>query len=277
MSASSRPARERRTDCQSVRQQTKESERIAAKSMSEICCRLLRFTVADGPRNMAADEVLLESAGTGVASLRFYGWSKATLSLGYFQMEALRKRDPRLVELPFVRRPSGGATLVHHLEVTYCLALPPGQPWQTSASWLCRMHTIIAAALAERGITTTPQAAVGAPPFRGDLCFQHFAAGDLLIDSAKVVGSAQRRQRGALMQHGSILLAQSPYTPVLPGIRELSGRDVRAEEITAAVQQSFAGSTGWVLVPGAWTSAELDRIEYLAMAKYAQDPWNRKR
>ncbi|HEV3083672.1 MAG TPA: biotin/lipoate A/B protein ligase family protein [Gemmataceae bacterium] len=245
--------------------------------MSEICCRLLRFTVADGPRNMAADEVLLESAGTGVASLRFYGWSKATLSLGYFQMEALRKRDPRLAELPFVRRPSGGATLVHHHELTYGLALPAAQPWQTADSWLCRMHTIIASALAERGVTTTPQAAASAPPFRGDLCFQHFAAGDLLISSAKVVGSAQRRQRGALMQHGSILLAQSPYTPALPGIRELSGRDFGAEEIAEAVQESFTRSTGWRLVPGGWTGAELDRIEHLAMAKYAQDHWNRKR
>jgi len=245
--------------------------------MSEISCRLLQFAVADGPRNMAADEVLLESAATGVASLRFYGWSEATVSLGYFQLEALRQRDPQLAELPFVRRPSGGAMLVHHHEVTYCLALPPGQSWQTGESWLCRMHRIIAIALGERGVTTTPQAAGSAPPFRGDLCFQHLTAGDLLVNSAKVVGSAQRRQRGALMQHGSILLAQSPYTPALPGIRELSRCDFSAAEIAEAVQESFARSSGWRLVPGEWTSAELDRIEHLAMAKYAQDHWNRKR
>ena len=46
--------------------------------------RLLPFADADGPHNMAADEMLLETAGAGQASLRFYGWSAPALSLGYF-------------------------------------------------------------------------------------------------------------------------------------------------------------------------------------------------
>ena len=50
---------------------------------------------------MAADEVMLESAVTGVASLRFYGWTEATVSLGYFQTERLRREDARLAELQF--------------------------------------------------------------------------------------------------------------------------------------------------------------------------------
>jgi len=245
--------------------------------MSEPFCRLLGFAVADGARNMASDEVLLESAATGVASLRFYGWEVATVSLGYFQTEAIRQRDPRLAALPFVRRPSGGATLVHHHELTYCLALPAGRPWQTGESWLCRMHRVISTALGELGVTATPQATGSAPPLQGDLCFQHLTAGDLLISSAKVVGSAQRRQRGALMQHGAILLAQSPYTPELPGIRDLSGHDFSKDEFLESVQRCFARSTGWELVPGVWTGSELDRIEHLAMTKYAQDLWNRKR
>src|SRR5205814_9219218 len=99
--------------------------------MSIPVCRLLPYAVADGPHNMAADEVLLESAAAGIASLRFYGWSEATLSLGYFQPERLRHEDERLTGLPYVRRPSGGATLVHHHEVTYALALPAGPPWQS--------------------------------------------------------------------------------------------------------------------------------------------------
>src|SRR5205085_11240257 len=80
-------------------------------------CRLLPYAVADGPHNMAADEVLLEAAFAGVASLRFYGWTTATVSLGYFQPERVRLDDGRLAGLPFVRRPSRGGTLVHHHEV----------------------------------------------------------------------------------------------------------------------------------------------------------------
>src|SRR5262245_36618496 len=101
---------------------------------------------------MAADEALLETALAGRASLRFYGWDRATVSLGYFQPERLRHEDPRLVSLPSVRRPSGGAMLVHHHEVTYVLTLPPGPLWQTghaAQDWLRRMHEVIAAALAD--------------------------------------------------------------------------------------------------------------------------------
>src|SRR5262249_42325697 len=103
---------------------------------------------------MAADEVLLESAALGVASLRFYRWTQAAVSLGYFQPAAARLADPLLAPLPFVRRLTGGQALVHHLEVTYALALPPhlthlpcGERGRgEGSSWLCRMHQIVAAA-----------------------------------------------------------------------------------------------------------------------------------
>src|SRR4051794_38575411 len=93
-------------------------------------CRLLPFESADGAGNMAADEVLLQAAAAGMAGLRFYEWSKATLSLGYFQPAAERLHDVKLAKLPWVRRPTGGEALVHQHELTYALALPAGLPWQ---------------------------------------------------------------------------------------------------------------------------------------------------
>ena len=235
-------------------------------------CRLLPYQVADGPHNMAADEALLESACAGVASLRVYGWSPATLSLGYFQSHHVR--EP--IALPYVRRPSGGMALVHHHELTYALALRAGRPWQDGRSWLTRMHEIIAAALAELGVTVQAHR----PPDQhapGPLCFRHFTSGDLLIGSAKVVGSAQRRQRGAILQHGGILLAQSPFAPELPGIRELSGRSLGFEETAAAIQQAFASDTGWDIVTSRWTADEQSRIEELANEKYARPEWKDRR
>jgi lipoate-protein ligase A len=226
---------------------------------------------------MAADEVLLESAVKGIASLRFYGWSEPTLSLGYFQAEQIRHSDVRLVALPFVRRPSGGAALVHDQEVTYALALPPGPPWQSGATWLLRMHTLIAAALHELQVPAQPQAPGTEMPFSGTLCFQHLTAGDLLIGAAKVVGSAQRRQRGALMQHGAILLARSRHAPVLPGITDLAGRRLSAQEVCVAIELAFVRETGWMLLPADWTAEERQRLESLAASKYTQETWNRKR
>jgi lipoate-protein ligase A len=248
-----------------------------AKPQAASHCRLLPYAVADGPHNMAADEVLLESALAGVASLRFYGWAAATVSLGYFQPERVRREDERLAGLPFVRRPSGGGTLVHHHEVTYSFGLPVGPPWQTGAPWLTRMHELIAAALAGLGVAARPHVPADEPPFRGFLCFQHFTAGDLLLGPGKVVGSAQRRHRGALMQHGSVLLAASPCAPMLPGVRELIGRGLGVAETVAAVEREWVRGTGLSLEPGDWTGAEQRRVAELAAGKYGRDEWKRKR
>ncbi len=245
--------------------------------MSPPSCRLLPYAVADGARNMAADEVLLEEAVAGRASLRFYGWSPPTLSLGYFQPAALRAADERLAVLPYIRRPSGGLTLVHHHEVTYALALPQGKPWQDGESWLCRMHHVLAAALATLGVVVVPHRPRAGDHFDGPLCFRHHTAGDLLLGAAKVVGSAQRKLRGALMQHGGILLERSPFTPTLPGIRELSGRALGVEETCAAARRAFESATGWDVAPGEWTTEEHRRIEEIAEETYARPGWNDKR
>jgi lipoate-protein ligase A len=239
--------------------------------------RLLPYAVADGPHNMAADEALLQSAGAGLASLRFYGWAGPTVSLGYFQPERLRREDPLLANLPYVRRPSGGATLVHHHEVTYALALPAGAPWHAGAAWLPRMHAILAAALRELDVEAAPNVPSGAEHFPGFLCFRHFTTGDLILGGNKVVGSAQRRHRGGLLQHGALLLAQSPHAPSLPGIRELTGRTLLVSEVCLAVRRAFEDKTGWKMAAGTWTEAEQDSIQRLATEKYSQDWWNAKR
>ncbi len=265
--------------------------------MDALSCRLLPFSVADGPHNMAADEVLLRSAAAG-PSLRFYGWSEPTLSLGYFQPHARRLEDPLLAELPFVRRPSGGGALVHHHELTYCLAVATGRQARSASAgtapslalracrsvaagqeggpWL-RMHAVIAAALAEFGVEARPHAPPREERFSGFLCFQELSAGDLLVGAAKVAGSAQRRQRGAVMQHGGILLARSPFTPSLPGIRELSGREIDAGELSTAIVRHLERQTGWRVRPGEWSEEERRAAEELAAEKYAAAAWNRKR
>ncbi len=241
-------------------------------------CRLLPYQVADGAWNMAADEALLEAAVAGVASLRFYGWAQPTLSLGYFQAEASSRAFSHLSELSWVRRPSGGAALVHHHEVTYALALPSGPPWQKHGeSWLRRMHAILTDALAVLGVSACSRGDDEENKLGEVLCFLHHTPGDLLIDEAKVVGSAQRRQRGALLQHGGILRAASPFTPLLPGILELTGLTISPESLRAAVTEQFAQRTGWHLPPDDWSPAERRRIESLIAGKYTQPSWNQKR
>jgi lipoate-protein ligase A len=241
-------------------------------------CRLLPFHVADGAWNMAADETLLEAAAAGVASFRLYGWSRPTLSLGYFQRSIASRAYPRLGELAWVRRPSGGAALVHHLEVTYAFALPAGLPWQKRGeSWLKTMHGILRDALATLGVSVRLCGDAEERKLGDVLCFLHQTPGDLLLGESKIGGSAQRKQRGALLQHGSILLAASPFTPQLPGIRELASVSLTAESLDAAVVEQVAIHTGWPLVSTEWSPRDRDRIKELVAVKYSQPAWNNKR
>jgi len=236
-------------------------------------CRLLPTTAAPGATNMALDEALLRSAlEHQVASLRFYTWSEPTLSLGYFQKHADRRPG-----VAWVRRPTGGDAILHDDELTYCLALPAGPPWHTPEGWLCRFHHVIAAALRGFGIETRAVACGEEQRLGPLLCFQHQTPADLRIDGHKVVGSAQRRPRGALMQHGSILLRTSRHAPSLPGITELTGVYPAVPELSRVIADELAKDTGWTLEPADWTDDERRTAAELERDKYAGAEWNEKR
>jgi lipoyl(octanoyl) transferase len=243
--------------------------------VEKLTWRLMPYTVADGPTNMAADEALLKTASGNVATLRFYGWSAPTVSLGYFQKESVHHDEPLLAALPVVRRPSGGAMLVHHHELTYALVVP-AESRQRYDLWPRRMHEVIVAALAALGIEARLFEPADPKTFDGPLCFHHFTPGDVLVGSAKVVGSAQRRHRGALLQHGGILLGQSPYAPSLPGIRELTGRTVTPQCLQDAVVQNFVAGLGISMQDGD-LSTQQQAIRRLADTKYRTPEWNGRR
>lgn len=239
--------------------------------------RLLPFAAADGPTNMAADEALLQTArDTGVASLRFYAWSEPTVSLGYFQPAEVR-RTPNLEALAWVRRSTGGATIVHHHELTYSFALPASAP-RSPESWICRFHRLVRAVVAERGVPSK-LVVCGAEQKLGDvLCFLHHTPGDLAVNGSKIAGSAQRKQHGALLQHGSVLLNRSEFAPELPGINDLAaGTAVTGDELAAELAARFAAECGAEVRPGEWTAAEFARVPEIKAEKYANPEWNHRR
>ena len=242
-------------------------------------CRLLPRSIGNGPWNMAADEVMLESAATGLPSVRFYRWSEPTLSLGYFQPESVRRTDPSLAALPFVRRSTGGAALVHDRELTYALAVPSGEPWQRRGeNWLTRMHRVFAKALARMHVGVEPVGPGEGRKLGEVLCFLDQTPGDLLSHGHKVVGSAQRKHRAALLQHGAILLARSAHAPALPGLHELAGFAADGlEAVEGAALDALADETGWRIEPGDWTEREIARREELISTKYTSASWNAKR
>ena len=244
--------------------------------------RTLPFTSSSGAGNMAADGAMLASAAEqSVASLRVYSWDTPTLSLGYFQEASVRQSTERLARLAWVRRSTGGAAIVHDpaTELTYSLALPACELWQPPGeSWICRMHHALRDTLRSVWGIESKLVLCGEEQKRGPvLCFLHQTAGDLLVDGHKVAGSAQQKHKGALLQHGSILLRQSPLTPMLPGIRELTGHDISFDDLAIALTRRLAVDTGWHFAPGAWTADELATAQRIESEKFGTAAWNEKR
>ncbi len=197
---------------------------------------------------MALDEALLEIAESDHAAwLRFYTWREPTLSLGYFQPHADRQLHRASANCPMVRRSSGGGAILHDRELTYSIVLPQSHPLARRAELLYQaMHATLIETLAELGIVATlcdgsPLVANSTPattePF---LCFERHLHGDLLVGPHKVAGSAQRRHRGAVLQHGSVILARSKFAPELPGLADLAGHEISVDPLQEVWQKRLA-------------------------------------
>jgi lipoate-protein ligase A len=173
---------------------------------------------------MALDEVLLGGAvERGRCSVRLYRWQSPTLSLGYFQR--FPQVSPRMLhDLPVVRRLSGGGAIVHDQELTYSCALPSDHPLaRTPRSAYEAVHDSIIAVLAEFGVEACRRGISGPGRDEQFLCFQRGDCNDVLVSGSKILGSAQRRRKGAVLQHGSLILRRSSFTPEVPGLLDLAG------------------------------------------------------
>jgi lipoate-protein ligase A len=244
-------------------------------------CHLIVDSPADGAWNMARDEALLESAKQeGFAYLRFYSWRQSTLSLGYFQSHADRTVHAASANCPFVRRASGGGAIVHDRELTYSTALPQSHPAATRAETLYwALHRSLVCSLAEYGINAvlaeeiSKNPAIRAEPF---LCFQRRTEGDVLLDSHKIAGSAQRRHHRAVLQHGSVLFGRSPAAPELPGIRDLANNSLEMAELRMLWQQKIAEQLNVKLVTEPLPRSLLDTAQSY-LQKFSSDAWNFRR
>jgi lipoate-protein ligase A len=192
--------------------------------------RLIVHEASHGAWNMGVDEALLASAvRTGRPSLRFYRWQGPWLSLGYGQIfDRERIEACGRVGVGVVRRVTGGRAVLHGSDLTYALAAREGQlPAGLMASYELVAGVLIAAleALGVEAVASPtsrrreafqhrfqidPMRAVSRPQ-RGEFdCFAQPAGREICVGGRKLAGSAQRRAKGGILQHGSIRLAPDP-------------------------------------------------------------------
>ncbi|WP_057765610.1 lipoate--protein ligase family protein [Cytobacillus praedii] len=260
--------------------------------------------------NMALDEALLDwnSEGKIPPVIRFYGWNPATLSIGYFQ-KVEKEIDMEQVKahgLGFVRRPTGGRGVLHEHELTYSVIVSeehPDMPKTVTEAYrvisegiLKGFHHLgmdayfaVPRTAEERDSLKNPRSAV---------CFDAPSWYELVVEGRKVAGSAQTRQKGVILQHGSILLdldedklfslfkypsdrvkerMQKAFKNKAVAINEISKERITLEQAKEAFMKGFAEGLNIELEPYELSSEELAYVNKIAKERYEQDEWNFKR
>lgn len=208
--------------------------------------RVLDSGASDGATNMATDVALMaRAAESGEAVLRIYAWSSPTVSFGVHERARLSADDIAREGLAAVRRPTGGRALLHHHEVTYSVTAPTRDT--SLGESYAAINALLVAALEALGVSVAPAprtARAAAPD--GRACFAEPNAGELVVNGRKLVGSAQRRDAQALLQHGSILLDDDQGVlgaPAAASLNSLLGRQVRYDEVRDALVAAMTAAT----------------------------------
>lgn len=254
---------------------------------------------------MALDEAILclHALGRSPPTLRFYGWQPACLSIGYFQSASeVDLAACRAAGVDWVRRPTGGRAILHDAELTYSLVAHEANPLVSGS--ITASYRKIAAGLVEglRLLGLPAQAASAGPPGRPldktGACFDASAHYEVTVHGRKIVGSAQVRRDGALLQHGSLpldfqpkrllallqfpdeALRRSPAVRLArrsTSLREALGREVSFAEVAAALKEGFQRALGIGLRDGEPSQEERRLAHALRRDKYATHAWNARR
>ena len=167
--------------------------------------KLLQYKVYAGKDNMQIDSDLLDNAIKEQASepiFRLYGWSPKCISLGRNQKDDFLKD----IKIDVVRRLTGGRALLHDDEVTYSYitpvsAVPNGEGVNNSYKYISGILINFFKTLGiELDFGENKKVST-----HFDYCMLLSTGADVCFQGKKIIGSAQFRKEGYILQHGSIL------------------------------------------------------------------------
>lgn len=267
--------------------------------------RFLDTGCGDAAYNMAVDEALLVSheAGHSPPTLRVYTWSSPTLSFGYAQnverevdTDACREHGVTLV-----RRPTGGRAVLHDEEATYSVVMPlrlDGREASITEHYR-RIGLALETALRHAGLPVNlerPSVLAAAPRPASPACFAAISRYELSATGRKLVGSAQKRGRQSLLQHGSIPLSMDRHRlfaclrvpeerrelllgeayASMAAVNEVAPAPLDVPALQRALRQGFAEcmTSGAGMTPGDLSAGERRLVGELRLNKYGSDAWN---
>lgn len=263
--------------------------------------RLIQSPPSPGTFNMALDDALLESVlqGTSEPVLRLYQWNPACLSLGYAQpIDNIDRMRLVARQWDLVRRPTGGRAILHTDELTYAVMLPAGHPltlggvlpsYQRLSKGLIR-----ALQLLDLEVKVQPSIHLSDAQRAEPVCFEVPSSYEITVAGKKLLGSAQVRRKGAVLQHGTLPLqgdigricevlafpssadrehAMQRVQERAGTLRDLLGKDVTWDQAAHAMQQSFSQTFGIQFSISEPTPDELTRCRTLQEERYQVEAW----
>lgn len=266
--------------------------------------RLIRSPFHDGHFNMAIDEALLLSTLRNHTPpvLRLYGWDPACLSLGFAQSVAdIDKAALQKNGWDYVRRPTGGKAILHIDELTYSVCAPVDSPTvkgnllesyrQLSKGLLAALENLGISANADKEYGT-----VGTAENR-PVCFEVPSNYEITVAGKKLIGSAQSRKYGGVLQHGALPLfgdiarindvlnypdeesrkeARHRIYLHATTLQEVIGRIIPWNEAADAYASGFENALKIKFIESSLSEEEMSMIQDLRHSKYEAPEWNNK-
>lgn len=255
--------------------------------------------------NMAMDEALLNFVSRGEIDpvVRFYTWDPATLSVGYFQRLKKEIDIDKVKENGFglVRRQTGGRGVLHVKELTYSVIVPESHP--NMPSTITEAYRVISEGLLEGfkllgfdayfAIPRSKEEREKLKQPRSAVCFDAPSWYELVVEGRKIAGSAQTRQKGVILQHGSLLQdvdvdelfdmfifkndrlkekMKKAFVDKAVAINDISDRHISIEEMEKAFEEGFKKGLNIEFKPLSLTENQLAEVKVLE-EKYRSEEW----
>ncbi|WP_336849695.1 biotin/lipoate A/B protein ligase family protein [Staphylococcus epidermidis] len=255
--------------------------------------------------NMAMDEALLNFVSRGEIDpvIRFYTWNPATLSIGYFQRLQKEIDIDKVKEKGYglVRRQTGGRGVLHDKELTYSIIVPESHP--NMPSTVTEAYKIISQGLLEGfknlgfetyfAIPRSKEERDKLKQPRSSVCFDAPSWYELVVEGRKIAGSAQTRQKGVILQHGSILQdididdlfdmfkfknerlkakMKENFVQKAVAINDISNQHITLNEMENAFEAGFKKGLNIDFKPLELTEKQLEEVQELE-DKYRSEAW----
>jgi lipoate-protein ligase A len=247
-----------------------------------------------GAWNMAVDESIMEAVAADRVppTLRFYRWDPPCVSLGKRQpLTGIAADNCRRDGVDVVRRPTGGLAILHTDELTYSLITRADDPRAAGAilDSYRQLSQGLVAGIGLLGVSVHMEpVSPGGSHGSSAACFEAPSAYEITSGGRKLMGSAQTRPYGRLLQHGSLPLTgdigrlaqylafadETERQALAQQLRQrattlgdILGRSVSFEETSNALAQGFSRALNLELEPSGLSAGELAEADRVAETK----------